>query len=72
MSKNVDEMIASWLIKDSFNDKIIMWGESMPNMKKQFKEICKEYGVVGASLEIYKNNQSVISLIKSQRKKIRD
>ena len=30
----------------------------MPNMKKQFKEICKEYGVVGASLEIYKNNKT--------------
>ena len=30
----------------------------MPNIKKQFKEICKEYGVVGASLEIYENNKT--------------
>ena len=35
-----------------------MRGESMPNIKKQFKEICEEYGVVGASLEIYKNNKT--------------
>ena len=46
------------MIKDVFNGKIVMRGESMPNIKKQFKEICEEYGVVGASLEIYKNNKT--------------
>ena len=40
-----------------------MRGESMPNIKKQFKEICEEYGVVGASLEIYKNNKTKSSTI---------
>lgn len=30
----------------------------MPSIKKQFKDICKEYGVVGASLEIYQNNKT--------------
>lgn len=30
----------------------------MPSIKKRFTNICKEYGLVGASLEIYKNNKS--------------
>ena len=30
----------------------------MSNIKKRFVNICQEYGIVGASLEIYKNNKT--------------